>query len=108
MSLLTDNGLKLLGEFQRFSGLCQELLGALAAVIGREGKPGTFCASSSAMTLPCRLRSAKNNPRQIVNSAQASFPLTKGQLKSTIVREPFSKFQMSFLAFELTFLAPAD
>jgi hypothetical protein len=58
----------------------------------------TLCASSKATILPPMRRPSINNDRQIENKAQASFSLTKGQLKSIIVRDPFSNCQISVVS----------
>lgn len=55
----------------------------------------TLWASSRAIIRPPSLRPSMKSDRQMEKRAHASFSLTKGQLKSMIVSEPFSKFQTS-------------
>ena len=59
----------------------------------------TLWASSSATIRPALLRSSRKSSKQIVNSAQAAFSSTNGQLRSTIVSVPGWNFQASLNSF---------
>ena len=62
----------------------------------------TLCASSSAITRPEFIGFSRNRERQISKSEQALLSSTKGQLRSTMVRDPGSKdHALDFLAGEV-------
>src|SRR5271170_7425221 len=102
MPLLADYRKKLVSENLCLAGLGQKLELVSISLAGEYYWHLflTLCASSSTTTLPSFARPSKNNPRQMLNKAHASFSLMNGQLRSTIVRQPFSNFHMSGCANE--------
>lgn len=64
-------------------------------VTGSYGSLLTLCASSNATMRPALPRPSKKREMQMLNNAQASSGPMNGQLKSTMVKVPFLKSQMS-------------